>query len=57
MVAAARLRHPRLLIALDLNDHRLNVALTCGADMTLNPGRVDVVDEVLKLTEGYDCDV
>lgn len=41
MVAAARLRHPRLLIALDLNDHRLNVALACGADMTLNLGRVD----------------
>ena len=29
----------------------------CGADMTINPRKVDAVDEVLKLTEGYGCDV
>ncbi len=57
MVAAARLKNPELLIALDLNDERLDVARTCGADVTLNPAEVDVVDEVLNLTEGYGCDV
>ncbi|MCZ6633638.1 MAG: alcohol dehydrogenase catalytic domain-containing protein [bacterium] len=57
MVAAARMKNPRLLIALDLNDDRLEVAKMCGADMGLNPGKVDVVDEVQKLTEGYGCDV
>lgn len=57
MVAAARLRNPRLLIVLDMNDHRLEIAKKCGADLTLNPGRIDVVDEVLKLTDGYGCDV
>ena len=57
MVAAARLKGPRLLIALDLNDRRLDVARACGADLTMNPERVDVVDEVLKLTDGYGCDV
>lgn len=57
MVAAARLKNPGLLIALDLSDQRLQVAKAAGADMGLNPGKIDVVDEVLKLTEGYGCDV
>jgi threonine dehydrogenase-like Zn-dependent dehydrogenase len=57
MCAAAHLKHPRLLIAVDLDDHRLEVARACGADMGLNPRKVDVVDEVRKLTDGYGCDV
>ena len=57
MVAAAGLRHPRLLIALDLNDQRLDVARACGADVTFNAGRDDVVKEVRDLTDGYGCDV
>ena len=57
MVAAARLKNPRLLIALDLNEQRLQIAKECGADLTLNPSKIDVVDEVLNLTEGYGCDV
>ncbi len=57
MVAAARLKNPGLLIALDLSDQRLEVAKAAGADMGLNPDKIDVVDEVLKLTEGYGCDV
>ncbi|MEA3337753.1 MAG: alcohol dehydrogenase catalytic domain-containing protein [Chloroflexota bacterium] len=57
MVAAARLKNPGLLISLDLREERLAVARACGADMGLNPNRVDVVDEVRKLTEGYGCDV
>jgi erythritol/L-threitol dehydrogenase len=57
MVAAARLKNPRLLIALDMSDARLDIARQCGADLTLNPGKVDVIDEVLRLTDGYGCDV
>jgi threonine dehydrogenase-like Zn-dependent dehydrogenase len=57
MVAASRLKGPRLLIALDLRDNRLAVARACGADLTMNPSRTDVIAEVLKLTEGYGCDV
>lgn len=57
MVAAARLKKPGLLIALDLHDHRLDVAKACGADMGMNPNKVDVVSEVRKLTEEYGCDV
>jgi threonine dehydrogenase-like Zn-dependent dehydrogenase len=57
MVAAARLKHPARLIALDLQDLRLEVAEMCGADVTLNPSKVDVVEEVFELTDGYGCDV
>jgi erythritol/L-threitol dehydrogenase len=57
MVAAARMKGPALLVAVDLNDARLDMARRCGADLGLNPTRVDVVDEVRKLTGGYGCDV
>jgi len=57
MVAASRLKNPRLLIAVDLSDDRLALAQACGADLGLNPKKVDVVDEVRKLTDGYGCDV
>ena len=57
MIAAARLKNPRLLIALDLDDKRLATALDCGADLVFNPSRVDAIDAVNELTEGYGCDV
>ena len=57
MVAAARLKNPGLLIAVDLRDQRLDVARACGADLGLNPTKVDVVAEVRKLSGGYGCDV
>ena len=57
MFAAARMKGPKLLIAVDLNDARLEMAKRCGADIGLNPTKVDVVAEVRKLTDGYGCDV
>ena len=57
MLATARLKNPRLLVALDLNDRRLTVAKACGADLAFNPNKIDVVDEILALTDGYGCDV
>jgi len=57
MVAAARLKNPSCLIALDLQPSRLQVARRCGADLVLNPLEVDVVAEVRRLTGGYGCDV
>jgi len=57
MIAAARLKNPRTLVALDLRESRLEVARHCGADITLNVSKVNVVDEVLGMTEGYGCDV
>jgi threonine dehydrogenase-like Zn-dependent dehydrogenase len=57
MVAAARLKNPGCLIALDLHANRLGVAKHCGADLVFNPNEVDVVDEIKRLTGGYGCDV
>lgn len=57
MIAAARMKGPEKIIALDLGDDRLEVAKRAGADIGLNPSKVDVVDEVRKLTDGYGCDV
>ena len=57
MVAAARLKHPGCLIALDPHPNRLEVAKKCGADLIFNPEEVDVVDEIHKLTDHYGCDV
>jgi threonine dehydrogenase-like Zn-dependent dehydrogenase len=57
MVAAARLKSPGLLVALDLQPRRLGLALKCGADLVLNPLEVDVIAEVRRLTGGYGCDV
>jgi threonine dehydrogenase-like Zn-dependent dehydrogenase len=57
MIVAARLKNPGCLVAIDLEDQRLEVAKRCGADVVLNPRRVDVIEEVRKLTNGYGCDV
>jgi erythritol/L-threitol dehydrogenase len=57
MIAAARLKNPGLLVALDLIDSRLDLAKKFGADLCMNPNKVDTVAEVLKLTGGYGCDV
>jgi erythritol/L-threitol dehydrogenase len=57
MVAAARLKSPGLLIALDLRPNRLAVAKQAGADLVMNPDEIDVVSEIKALTEGYGCDV
>jgi len=57
MIAAARRYNPGLLIASDFHPDRLALAQECGADMVINPGEVDIVDEVCGLTEGYGCDV
>ena len=57
MVAAARMKSPAQLIAVDLSDQRLELAGQCGADLGINPEKVDAVDEVRRLTEGYGCDV
>ena len=57
MVAAARLKNPACLVALDLRPNRLQVAKKAGADIVLNPDEVDAVAEVRQLTGGYGCDV
>lgn len=53
----AKLKNPKLLIAIDMKDSRLELAKELGADIVLNPSKCDTVAEVLKLTDGYGCDV
>ena len=57
MIGPIRRRNPKKLIVLDMNDHRLEMAKRFGADVVLNPGRVNAIQEVLALTGGYGCDV
>ncbi|TVP48944.1 MAG: NAD(P)-dependent alcohol dehydrogenase [Halomonas sp.] len=55
--AGAKLRGAGMIIAVDGVDERLSMAKQMGADVTLDFRRVDVVDEILRLTggRGVDC--
>jgi L-iditol 2-dehydrogenase len=57
MVTYARMKNPAKLISLDMQDNRLEKAKEFGADITWNPGRVNVVDKIAKMTDGYGCDI
>ncbi|WP_316148658.1 NAD(P)-dependent alcohol dehydrogenase [Cupriavidus sp. BIC8F] len=54
--AGARLCGATTIIAIDGNDHRLEIARKMGADVALNFRNCDVVDEVMKLTGGRGVD-
>lgn len=54
--AGARLRGASLIIAIDGNNDRLEVAKKMGAHVTLNFKEADVVDEIMKLTKGRGVD-
>ncbi|KAE8439901.1 NAD(P)-dependent alcohol dehydrogenase [Vreelandella piezotolerans] len=54
--AGARLRGAGMIIAVDGVDERLHMAKQMGADVTLDFRKVDVVEEVLKLTGGRGVD-
>jgi len=54
--AGARLLGATTIITVDGNDHRLEISRKMGADVTLNFHKVDVVDEVMKLTGGKGAD-
>lgn len=57
MIGAIAQRNPKLLIVLDLNEDRLALAKEFGADLVWNPAKINVTDEIMKLTGGYGCDV
>nr|WP_163504019.1 NAD(P)-dependent alcohol dehydrogenase [Halomonas socia] len=54
--AGVRLRGAGLIIAVDGVDERLAMAKQMGADVTLDFRKVDVVEEILKLTGGRGVD-
>lgn len=57
MITYARMKNPEKLIVLDMLDERLEKAKEFGADLVMNPGKVDVEKEIKALTEGYGCDI
>lgn len=57
MITYARMKNPEKLIVLDMLDERLEKAKAFGADIVMNPGKVDVEKEIKALTEGYGCDI
>jgi L-iditol 2-dehydrogenase len=57
MVEVIKLKTPRKLVVLDMDDHRLEIAKKLGADITINPGKEDAQKAVADLTDGYGCDV
>lgn len=57
MVVGAKMKNPKIVVALDLVDWKLDIAKKCGADLTFNPSKCDVKKEIEKLSSGYGCDV
>jgi L-iditol 2-dehydrogenase len=53
----AKLKNPRLLIAIDIKQNRLDLAKKLGADVIINAAESDAVEEVKQLSGGYGCDV
>jgi len=57
VIAGAANPKLREYIVCDLEDWRLDLARELGATITLNPNKVDVVEEVMKITGGRGVDV
>lgn len=57
MVAGAAAKSPAQVVALDLEDHKLELATSCGADVAINIREQDAVAEVVAMTGGYGADV
>jgi len=57
MITYAKLKNPKKLIVLDMVNERLQKALEFGADLAWNPSETDVAAEIMKLTNGYGCDI
>lgn len=53
----ARMKSPKLLIAVDGKPNRLELAKKLGADVCINFMEEDCVAEVKRLTGGYGCDI
>ncbi|MBD1555636.1 alcohol dehydrogenase catalytic domain-containing protein [Vibrio sp. S9_S30] len=57
MIGAAKKAGAETLVVLDMKDERLELAKKFGADVVLNPSKVDPETEIKAMTEGYGCDV
>jgi threonine dehydrogenase-like Zn-dependent dehydrogenase len=57
MIAGAKAKTPRLVVALDMSQTKLELARECGADVIINIATEDAVARVKELTDGYGADV
>lgn len=57
MVGAIKLRNPKTLIVLDMKEERLELAKKFGADIVMNPGKENVVEKIVEMTDDYGCDI
>lgn len=57
MVGAIKQRNPKCLVVLDMKDERLDLAKKFGADIVMNPGKMDVVKAIKEMTGSYGCDI
>lgn len=57
ILQAARLRGAAKVIAVDINEFRLNVAKKLGADKIINPAETNLSESVLQETEGKGANV
>ncbi len=55
-VAGCKVFGAKKIIACDLNDSRLEMAKSMGADVTINSGKQDLREEIMKLTDGIGVD-
>ena len=56
-ILTAMLYTPGRIVAIDLDDSRLESAVRFGADTTINNGREDALAQVMELTDGLGADV
>lgn len=56
-VPVAKMSGAEIVIAMDVNDFRLDLARQLGADVLINPTKEDPIEAVRKVTRGYGADV
>lgn len=57
LVAGAREKNPQRLVALDLNEEKLELGKACGADEVINVAEQDAAARIAELTGGHGADV
>jgi threonine dehydrogenase-like Zn-dependent dehydrogenase len=57
MIAGARAKSPAHVVALDLEEHKLELARACGADTVIDISQEDAVARIRAMTDGYGADV
>eukprot|EP01084_Bolivina_argentea_P100377 180240_1 len=54
-VCATKLKSPKEIVVLDLDDDKLKIAKKCGATQVWNPMKMDIVKSIMEITNFYGC--